>query len=453
MDIFSNCERCFLIVAVFCGLLLAVLMPPLMGADEPAHFARIYSLTQGRVSSIVVDNQAGNYVPEALKQFEDFWHPMVVDSTIKTNFSQIKKSMEIAASGANTEFINQCYQTLYSPLAYLPQSAGVLAAKIFTGSVYWLLLSAKLFLLAFYIAAGYFAIKITPVFKWVFLLVLLMPTSLSLGASVSADGVVIALCALFFAFVFRYAFDESSKMDKKAVVLFSLFTIALALIKQSFLISLFVFFIPAHKFGSLKSYLSKLALILLPGAISAVLWSMYCRGWFVPLNGSNPFEQAGFILAHPFTYLLTILKTVKFCFVMWIYMAIGVLGWNNVFLFPPVYVLYIIAFILNLVFKTSAERASTSLFQKCVLGGLFLINFLFIATELYLSWTPPYFTKLIMFIQGRYLIPVLIPLLALLGFIFVSSRDRSRKIDIVTLGIIAVTYLNTFLSVFVLYYF
>ena len=196
MDIFSNCERCFLIVAVFCGLLLAVLMPPLMGADEPAHFARIFSLTQGRVSSIVVDNQAGNYVPEALKQFEDFWHPMVVDSTIKTNFSQIKKSMEIAASGANTEFINQCYQTLYSPLAYLPQTAGVLAAKIFTGSVYWLLLSAKLFLLAFYIAAGYFAIKITPVFKWVFMLVLLMPTSLSLGASVSADGVVIALRCL-----------------------------------------------------------------------------------------------------------------------------------------------------------------------------------------------------------------------------------------------------------------
>ncbi len=454
MKILSKPEKLFLIFAIFCGLVLIFFMPPLMGADEPAHLARIYSLSQGKISSIVVNNQAGNYTPAALNEFEKFWTPVIKDTQNKTNFSQIKKSMEFVTDKNKLSFVNQCYQTLYSPLAYLPQTIGLSLAKAFTGSVYWLLICSKLFLLAFYIAVGYWSIKITPIFKHIFMLVLLMPTALSLGASISADGVIIPIAALFFAYVLRYSFVKDLKMDKKAIVIFSLLTICLALVKQSFLISLFVLFIPKNKFGeSIKSYLSKLVLIFLPAIILALIWNLYCREWFVPLNGSNAILQAKFILSHPFIYLLTFLKTIKFCFVMWVYMAIGVLGWNNVFLFPIVYVLYIIAFIINLIFKKESDRVQTALWQKSILAVLFILNLAFIATELYLSWTKPYFTEFISFIQGRYLIPIILPLLILAGFIFVSSKERTRKTDIITLSILAITYLNIFLSIFVLYYF
>lgn len=454
MEILKKPEKLFLIFATLCGLILTFFMPPLMGADEPAHLARIYSLSQGQISSIVVNNQAGNYTPAALSDFENFWTPIIKDTKIKTNFSQIKKSTQFVIDKNKLSFTNQCYQTLYSPIAYLPQTLGLSVAKLFTNSVYWLLICSKLFLLSFYIAIGYLTIRVTPVFKNIFMLVLLMPTALSLGASISADGVIIPVAALFFAYVLRYSFDDNLKIDKKAVILFSLLTICLALVKQSFLISLFVLFIPKKKFGkSMKSYFAKLAFIFLPGFILAVLWNLYCREWFVPLNGSNAIVQAQFILEHPFIYILTLLKTIKLCFIMWVYMTIGVLGWNNVFLFPVVYILYIIAFIINLVFKNESDRVPVELWQKILLGILFAINFIFIATELYLSWTQPYFTEFISFIQGRYIIPIILPLLILTGFIFVSSKNKNTKSDIITLSILAITYLNIFLSIFVLYYF
>lgn len=454
MEIFTKCEKFFVFFAIICAPALVFFLPPFTGADEPAHFARIYSLSQGKIMSQVVNNQAGNYVPAAIMDFERFWHPMIVDNKIKTNFEQIKKSVGFIADTNRQEFTNQCYQTLYSPIAYLPQTIGLSVANFFTDSVYFLLLSAKLFLLAFYIAAGYWAIKITPVYKWIFLLVLLMPTSLSLGASVSADGVVIPLSALFFAYVFKYSFDDELRIDKKAVFIFSLFTIALSLVKQSFLIALFLLFIPKNKFGSgWKTYLLKLSAIFLPGLSLALLWNMCCKGWFVPLNGSNPVVQLRFILEHPVTYLFTILKTIKLCFVMWLYMAIGVLGCNNVFLFPPVYVLYAVAFAVNIVFKTEQEKVYITSLQKSVFAFLILVNFIFIVTELYLSWTSPYFTKFVSFVQGRYLIPVLIPVLTLLGFIFVSPKERNSCVDIFTACVLTVAYLNTFLAIFVAYYF
>ncbi len=454
MDFLAKPEKFFVIFAFICGLLLTIFIPPLMGADEHAHLSRIYSLTEGKISSIVKDNKAGNYSPIAIRDFGRFWAPMIKDTKIKTDFKQIKKSMKFSTKQTGTYFTRQCYQTLYSPLAYLPQTVGMTFAKFFTGSIYWLLISAKLFLLAFYIALGYLAIKITPIFKRIFLLILLMPMSLSLGTSVSADGVIIPLSALFFACVFKYTFDENLKIDKKAVVLFSFLTICLALVKQSFLISLFILFIPKNKFAqNWKIYFLKLIAVLLPGLVLAILWSNYCRSWFVPLNHSNPFLQLNFILTHPFIYLLTFLKTIKLCFAIWIYMTIGVLGNNTVFLLPAVYILYIVAFVVNLYFKKDEDIVSVTLWQKILLGVLFILNFTFIATELYLSWTPPYFTQFISFIQGRYLIPLVIPLLALLGFILVSSKSWNKKIDITTLIVLMLTYLNTFLAIFVTYYF
>lgn len=444
-------EKIFLLFAIFLGLLLVFLMPPLMGADEQYHLSRIYSLSEGKVASSINQGMTGNFVPTAVHSFVEFWYPMIKDTHIKTDCAQIVRSSKIFTDKDNLQFSNQKYQTLYHPLAYLPQTMGMIFAKFFTKSVYWLLISSKLFLLAFYIAVGYCAIKITPVFKWLFLTFLLIPTAMSLGASVSADGVLIPIAFLYFAYIFKYTFEENLYVDKKAVFIFSLLVIMLALVKQSFLISLFLFFIPKKKFG--RFYFYKILAIIFPGALCAFLWSIVCQRWFIPLNQSSPVLQAHFILQHPFIYLITLLKTIKFCFVMWLYMVIGVLGWNNVFLFPVTYILYFCMIIMNSVYDDSSiDKAVVTCWQKLLLFVIFIINFVFIATELYLSWTPPYFTEFISFIQGRYLIPILLPVFVLIGLLFTSCRKRTAIFNYVSYIFLFITYLNVFVSIFILYY-
>ena len=237
-------ELIFLFFSIICGLFLIFFTPPLLSADEPAHFSRIYSLSEGKIASLVVNNKAGNFVPQALKEFENTWEPMFHDTDIKTNFAKINSSKKINIDKDNLDFSNQCYQTLYSPVAYLPQTAGVFIAKLFTQSVYWILITAKIFLFIFYVLSGYFAVKSTPLYKWLFVLVLLCPTSLSLGCSVSADGVIISLSIFYLAKIFEYSFRKKNFMEKGEIINLCILAILLSLVKQSFLITLLIFFIP-----------------------------------------------------------------------------------------------------------------------------------------------------------------------------------------------------------------
>ena len=442
-------EFIFLLFSLIFGLFLIFFTPPLMSADEPAHFSRIYSLSEGNIASAVVENKAGNFVPYALKEFENKWSPMFYDTSVKTDYSQINNSKNIKIDNNKLYFSNQCYQTLYSPLAYLPQTAGVFIAKLFTQSVYWILITAKIFLLIFYILSGYFAVKSTPVYKWLFVLVLLCPTSLSLGCSVSADGVVIPLSIFYLAKIFEYTFREKDLIENNEIMYLCILAVFLSLVKQSFLVTLLIFFIPKSRFGS--KYWGKILLILLPAFISTAAWTLFSSKWFVPLNNSNPFLQTKFIISHPFVYLVTLFKTIKMCMVMWIYSTIGVLGWNNLFLFPIVYILYFIAVCLNAIYKELSP--SVTLKQNLILAGVFLLNFVFICTELYVSWTPPYFTEFISIVQGRYLIPVVLPLLCFLGFLCISKRSITSGLAKFNCTLLFIAYLNLFFSMYIVYYF
>lgn len=442
-------EKFFLFFSIFFGLILIFLTPPLLSADEPAHFSRAYSLSEGKIKSVVINNQAGNFEPLAFQIFEKIWYPMFYNTSAKTDFSQIKESKKIKIDKNKLYFANQCYQTLYSPVAYLPQTAGIFIAKYFTDSVYKILITAKIFLLFFYTLLGYYAIKSTPVYKWLFMLILLAPTALSMGCSVSADGVLIPASILYIAKILEYSFRKDKTISLKEVYFLAFLAITLALIKQSFLTTLLIFFIPKDKFKD--KYPLKLAAILLPALLCTVVWSTISSGWFVPLNNSNPVLQVKFILTHPFTYILTVLKTIKLCTIMWIYGIIGILGWNNLFLFPVIYLLYFAALCINTVYKEIFY--SVTLRQKLVLACVFFINFIFICTELYISWTPPHFTNFINIVQGRYLIPIIAPLFTAIGFIFVSVQKRPVKIDYFNFIVVIITYLNLFFSMFIVYYF
>ena len=447
--LFKRPERIFLFFSLIFGFILIFFTPPLLSADEPAHFLRAYSLSEGKFTSVVIDNQAGNYAPYAFKEFENIWEPMFYNTDVKTNFLQIKKSRSIVIDKQKLFFANQCYQSLYSPLAYLPQTIGISIAKHFTQSVYWILMTAKVFLLAFYIILGYFSIKSLPLFKWLLFLILLAPTALSLGCSVSADGVIIPLSIFYLAKIFQFSFREKVLIEKQEIIGLCLLSIFLALVKQSFFISLFVFFIPHEKFGG--KYWIKILIILLPGFLFAIAWSICSSGWFVPLNNSNPILQVQFILSHPIIYLLTILKTIKMCTVMWIYSIICVLGWNSLFLFPVVYLLYFVAVCLNTIYKEISYKVN--FLQMAVLVSVFILNFIFICTEIYISWTQPYFTKFINIVQGRYLIPIIPFLLCFIGFLFISPKRRTALLDCFTVAVVLVAYLNLFLSMFIVYYF
>lgn len=461
MEKFFKLEVLFAFFAMILGLLLIFFTPPLMSADEPAHLARAYSITEGKILLEKHKNEAGTQLPRAIKDFEYHFGDLFHNTNVRTNLLQIKSSQNIKLDKNDRIFIDCAGQAMFSPAAYLPQCLGIFAAKLFTDSVFWTLIVSKIFLLLFYVGAGYFAIRDLPVLKLSAFLVLLMPMSLSLGSSVSADGVLIALSVLYFSQILRFIYSKDGCIDKKQTVFLSVVALLLALTKQSFLICLFALFIPKEKFGD--KYLQKISLILLPALIAGCAWGAVNYEIFTSKNGAVPQLQTAFILSHPFLYLYSLLKTFQVYFFVILYTLVGILGWLDVFLFPFVYWLYLIVIVMSSVFeqKQCENICKNSLWNICFL--LFVLaGVIFISTVIYISWVPPYTTGAFSGLVGRYYIPLLLPVLFLCFCVSKSIKifevknfpSRAGKITVscITGIVFVLTWANVFFALYIRYY-
>ena len=459
-DKFLKPEIAFVFCALIFGLLLIVLTPPMQSADEQYHFSRAYSIPQGEIKAQKLGNLMGGYLPTAFRDFGNSYFRLYLDKNARTSFSEIKNTAKIKINSSEKFFCHQSYMALYSPAAYLPQAAGIAAAGLFAGSIYLLLISAKLFLLLFYSTAGYFTLKSMPFLKWTAFLLLLMPMSLSMGASVSADGVLIAVCALYFAKILQYSY-EKAPLNKKRLFFLMFLALFIALVKQSFLITLFAFFIPKEKFCNifeskkLKSPVLTMILMLFPAFIASVLWSKLILGIYVPVHGANPQLQTAFILKHPFEYLHSFILTFGMYFKLILFSAVGILGWLDIIFRPYVYWTYIIVVLLNVIFTPQAcEKQVSTLFQKIWLIGLFLLNIFVISTIIYLTWVTPYDTGIWSGLQGRYFIPVLLPFFTFLFLLYNKYFNPVKAAWIIPINaiLLVITYFNAAISLFLRFF-
>lgn len=453
-------EAGFVLCAIIFGILLIVLTPPLQSADEQYHFTRAYSVAKGQILSKKSENLMGNYLPEAFREFGNRYFYLFTSKNTHTSPKEIKESAKIKIDTDKKFFCNQSHMALYSPAAYFPQAAGIAVADLFTDSVYWLLISAKAFLLIFYIFVGYFTVRALPFLKEIAVLMLLMPMSLSLGASVSADGVLIAISALYFAKILQYSYAKET-ISRKQFFFLMFLALMLALIKQSFLISLFVLFIPKEKYiglfknSNLQSYYAKMGILLLPGFLASIIWSKLIMGIYVPIHGANPDLQISFILHHPIEYLKSLLLTFNVYFRLVIFSMVGILGWLDVIFRPQVYCAYISILLLNVIFapKTS-ERVSSTFFQKSFLLLFFMLNIFVISTIIYITWVAPGDTGIWSGLQGRYFIPVLLPFYAFLYLLYCKFFKPIKAVWIIPINslLLAFTYFNVAIAMFFRYF-
>ena len=87
----------------------------------------------------------------------------------------------------------------YSPISYLASAFAITIGKILNFSPIILMYIGRLANLLVWLLFIYLAIRITPVHKWVLLILSLMPMTIFQGASLSADSFTMALSFLVIA--------------------------------------------------------------------------------------------------------------------------------------------------------------------------------------------------------------------------------------------------------------
>lgn len=429
-------ERFFLLVAGIFGILFLFLVPPFQVPDEPNHFYRAWQISEGGYISVKQDKRVGGYLPASLENVvQPFFH-LIWAKDMKAKDINISSLFKISLNDKEKKFYDFNNTAMYSPICYLPAAFALSILKIFDTPPLYAFYGARLATLFFWIVMIYYAIKIIPIYKWLFSFLALLPMSLFINMSISADVVTNAVCFLFIAFVLNCAYDDRP-FSKKRLLLLLLLVFLLVSVKSIYApLILLVFIIPKHKFKSKKDHFLKLALLLFSALIFSGTWSVLLNPLYVSyedynpdfrngaalVNGANMPKQVDYVLHHGFYIVDVLTHSFKGSFDMYFTGYIGTFGWLDLQL-PWWFINGAYLLILFIALSEKDLLIRITWWQKCMMTSAFLIIWLLVFLSQHLIWDLVG-GDLIQNIQGRYLIPFT----PLLFFLFYNTRIPAQKI-------------------------
>lgn len=413
----------FVWIISICGCILVFLSPPLSVPDEHTHFLNAYSLSEMNFWPDKDENTlvVGKYIPKYIVDFtQKYRENYAMRLEEGYSFSESYFDSWLPVNDIDREPIFWASDLVaINPLGYIVSAIGIKIVSIFChiggggfDTAYNLMLAGRLSNLLFYVLVGYWAINITPCLKKTMMLVLGMPMSIYLAASLSYDAILIPVSMLFFAeFMKLYIGNENSEVNVKDMITIAfcvLFLVSVKIVCAPFILLLLL--IPRVKFKSLKQYIISIGIVVAVGIIALlpVLISKILVQGINEITNPNVLAQKEYLYKHIFLIPTIIGNTFIQYSNFYLSGFVGKLGQLDTN-FP---ILYIGIFWVVLLIMVAIEscnirgidwklRLATPIIILIIISGMFI--------KMYTSYTPLVeepFGKTVSGIQGRYFIPV-----------------------------------------------
>jgi uncharacterized membrane protein len=420
----------FACLAIPFGIVLLLLTPPMQVPDEGNHFFRAFQVSEGVWIPKKVDNLGrpgepatvtGGDMPYGVARLYKRYEVLILDWEqrvwIKMPWENLKEAAQIEIQPQRRLFLAFSNTAAYSPLPYFPQAMGIDVARLFSKSVQLCFYAARLANLLVCVFLIFLAIRITPVFPWLFAFLALSPMALFEIASVSSDAVIISICFLFIAAMLRWAFGPEPYITREGWIGLFLLAAAIGLIKQVYIpLVLLYLLIPVTKVGSRSRYWLLLGCLGLTMVAAAGAWGLAAGRTYSPvLFYADPRAQLDFILHNPGAFARVLIRNVvepDALPSLWAWTPllryaeqyIGYVGHVDTPL--PIWFLCLHAAVLVFVasFDVSPNSAAIGLRARLLCLALWLLIGILTATIGYLTWTEVGARRVI--IQGRYFIPI-----------------------------------------------
>jgi uncharacterized membrane protein len=412
-------EHIFLAAALFFGLLWVFLIPPFQSPDENAHFFRSWTLAQGNIVLEQAKDEAGHtvlgaYLPRSVAALpERLDYQLVMRNPFaKFDFRHFWKYILTEDFNAGSgESVYQDISSNYSPICYLPQTAGIAIGRIFRLSPLGCFYLARVVVLLSYIVLIFMALKVLPVGKHIMMPLALLPMALGIAASLSSDVVLNGVAFLFIAYTLSQALSKSPRpLTGKEVKIFLLLCAVLALLKPVYIpIVLLLLMLPKERFRDKKSRLLFLfgcigLTVLLMAAWNIANAQQIAEGYWLQAGGLDPKYQFHVALTRPLQFLGVVYNGYLHYPLAGsgrgLYRQfIGLLGWLDL-VFPPL--LYVIAgLFLALQVIVPDDGPALGPKARALLLISFALAFMGISFAMFVEATPVGSTVL-MGVQGRY---------------------------------------------------
>lgn len=401
----------FLFIILVGGMVLFI-QPVNNVPDETAHLARAEVLSRGDL--IVNPNLQVYTTIQSLVDIGDDAESTYIESDLrgeKIDYSLVE--------------IDQIASTNLSFL-YIPQTIGVLLAKLLNLDVIWLLWLPRLTNLLCYTLMVSYAIKLAPKLKFVLFFLAVLPMSIQQAASCSPDVIINGGAFLFIAYFLKiYCEDIRMNFRDKCILLILGIIITVSKISNIFLVGL-VLLIPGSKFSNRRSALSWKGLTVAIVSFIGICYYLYTTGFAINITFQEYFQSKNINSSEQIQYILNNfwqwIKDFGFSAINSSYSQVdmlnqfGMLTYGYSFLsLVTVFAFSKISFQENGIFLRTYDKILVLL----MILGIYFTTFF----ALYLSWTPVGASN-IEGVQGRYFIPML----GLVALMFTSS-DRVVKKD------------------------
>ena len=217
----------FVLLSLTFGSIIIFANPPLRGPDEIAHFLRIYSYSRGELLPVTeINARKGIFVSlglyNQLYYFKTAGEVFAGSSEERMRYGQIMAEYSKLADtqGDETEqasmFAPFAGTEGYNPVAYIPYIVAAAIGRLLRLDLPGMLLLMRFFGLLAFTAAAAYAIAVTPVLKWAFMLIAMLPVSLYNRTVLSADGAALSYTLAITALCFSAAWKPASERSGSA---------------------------------------------------------------------------------------------------------------------------------------------------------------------------------------------------------------------------------------------
>jgi uncharacterized membrane protein len=408
----------FVFLSIAFGSLTAIATPPLRGPDEVSHFLRIYSYARGELlPAAEVDGRKGTFVEREVYEPLFFfrsageWFATAREKDVR--YGQVMALYRDVAGRIDDDsdraaiFAPFAGTEGYTPIAYLPYIAAAAIGGLLRLDVPDLLLVMRLFGLAAFTAMAAYAIRASPVLKWAFVLIAMLPVSLYNRSVLSADGAALSSALVITAL----CLSGARKSTAGPIWERSLWMTLCALSKQPQIVFVLLELM-TFRLKELPRRWQSVLIVLLPCLILSPLWvvavSADVAAWrlqgdrYHPPEEFDPLWKLFYMWEHPSHFPLAVWTTFSnWGDRLWPEL-IGILGWQDIWL--PLWTYIVLTLLLMLVPAQKLQLDGATRARVMVITGLAVLGYV-VAVYLifFLSYTPLDVDH-VRGVQGRYFV-------------------------------------------------
>ena len=219
-------ENLFLPVFLLTAILFMLIMPLGQNPDEPAHLWQTYHVSNKMLGVELSDD--GHLIME--KSDRDV--PMLGIPSNAEIYVDYWEGIEESGRNVDTSLVKSSFKPISEQdYLYLPQAAGVTIGRLLHLPSFWKFMLGRLFNLLVYAFLAFAAMKLMPFGKMAVFVLSMTPISVQQSSSLSYDALINGIAILITALAFHLAFIEEPKKKAFKIILLWITTLLLVPVK------------------------------------------------------------------------------------------------------------------------------------------------------------------------------------------------------------------------------